>query len=231
MSIIRKLSKIADLLGYLATMLLPWAIRRPLLVKLYGYEIHPTARIGLSWFRPRELKMEAHSRIGHLNVCKGLDRVELGEHAVIEKLNWIYGFPSGIAEHFTLDGERVPSLLVGDHSAITSRHIIDCTNTIRIGRFATVAGYRSQFLTHSIDIQISRQRSKPILIGDYTFVGTSVVILGGSILPDRSVLAAGAVLNKELRDPGYLYAGVPAKAVKKIERDALYFSREIGFVY
>jgi len=32
---------------YLITLLLPWGIRRRLLVFAFGYRIHPTSRIGL----------------------------------------------------------------------------------------------------------------------------------------------------------------------------------------
>lgn len=59
----------------------------------------------------------------------------------------------------------------------------------------TMAGCNSQFLTHSIDIYFNRQGSKPIIIGNYCFISTRVTILGGSSLPDKSVLAAGAVLE------------------------------------
>src|SRR3712207_7972137 len=43
--------------------------------------------------------------------------------------------------------------------------------------------FRSQFLTHSIDLLENVQRSRPIKIGKFCFVGTNSVILGGSVLP------------------------------------------------
>jgi carbonic anhydrase/acetyltransferase-like protein (isoleucine patch superfamily) len=69
------------------------------------------------------------------------------------------------------------------------------------------------------------------VIGEYTFVGTNVAILGGAVLPSYSVLGAKSLLNKPFEEEWKLYAGVPAKAVSDIDKDAKYFNRVDGFVY
>ena len=71
--------------------LLPWMLRRQVLRTVYGYELHPTARIGLSWIFPEHLSMAEGARIGHLNVALRLNRIELGPHALIHRSNWITG--------------------------------------------------------------------------------------------------------------------------------------------
>lgn len=218
-------------LGYAASFLMPWSFRRRYLVRFFGFQIDPTASIGLSWILPKRLIMGSHSRIDHLTLCKGLDIVELGDHSFIGRLNWISGFPSSATNHFQGDVDRRPRLVLGEHAAITNRHIIDCTNEITIGRFTTIAGFRSQFLTHSIDLQLNEQRSHPIRIGDYCFVGTGVIVLGGAILPSKSVLGAGAVLSKKFYEESTLYAGVPAKLIKRMNTSDGYFVRSEGFVY
>ena len=101
---------------------------------------------------------------------------------------------------------------------------------IEIGAYTTIAGYRSQFMTHAIDVRENRQDAAPIAIGEYCFVGTEVVVLGGARLPDRSVLGAKALLNRAATAPGWLYAGVPARPVKALPADAKYFQRKEGFV-
>ena len=108
---------------------------------------------------------------------------------------------------------------------------MDCTNLIEIGRFSTIAGYQSQLLTHYINVMDNRQDSLPIRIGEYTFVGTNVVVLGGATLPAYSVLGAKSLLNKAFDEEWGLYAGVPAKRASEIPKDAKYFSRSDGFVY
>jgi carbonic anhydrase/acetyltransferase-like protein (isoleucine patch superfamily) len=209
---------------------LPWAGRRALLEKQFGYQIHPTARIGLAWVAPTRLVMEEDTRIDHLTVCKNIDLLHLKAHATIGRGNWITGFPLGPSRHFAEEKDRQPRLVVGEHSAITHRHLIDCTNSVEIGRFTTFAGFRSQILTHSIDIENNRQTSAPVRIGDYCFVGTNSVLLGGSVLPSYCVLGAKSLLNKELVETHQVYGGVPAQPIKKLSPESKYFTRNEGFV-
>jgi len=210
---------------------MPWPLRRRALQFLFGYEIHPSARIGLAWVFPGKLVMRADSRIDHFTVAVNLDRVELGEHSTIGRGNWITGFATGTDSlHFRHQKDRRSELIIGAHSAVTKNHHLDCTSSVAIGDFVTLAGYGSQLLTHSIDLVGNRQDSHPIRIGNHCFVGTDVVILGGAVLPPRSVLGAKSLLNKNFTDAGSLYAGVPAKLVQALPPDALYFKRDQGFV-
>lgn len=215
----------------LISILLPWRLRRFVLNKYFKYEIHSTARIGLAWVFPGKLIMAAQSKIDHFTVAINLDAIELCENATIGRGNWITGFTTkSTSLHFKHQPERSAKLVLGMSSSITKNHHIDCTNTITIGKFSTIAGYQSQLLTHSIDVIESRQDSKPIHIGDYTFVGTNVVILGGASLPPRSVLGAKSLLNKTFTEEYTLYGGVPAKAVGPVSKEARYFKRTDGFV-
>lgn len=210
---------------------LPWKLRCFLYKTLFGFHIDETARIGVSFILPKKLSMGKNSKIGHFNIIKGVCEVALGEAASIGSLNWISGFPKDkISPHFSDQINRAPKLIIGDHSAITNRHLIDCTDSVTIGCFSTFAGFRSQVLTHSISIAESRQRSGPVLIGDYSFIGTGSIILPNSHLPSFSVLGAGSVLNKKYDEEFQLYAGNPARPVKNISRDADYFNRKTGYV-
>jgi acetyltransferase-like isoleucine patch superfamily enzyme len=215
---------------YLFAFLLPWALRRRLLIAVFGYTIDPTSHIGLAWVMPERLIMEPHSTIGTLTVCKGLKFLHLKQNSLIGRGNWITGFPLGSSKHFAHERDRQPELIMGEHSAITNRHIIDCTNRISVGAFATVAGFRSQILTHSVDLEKCRQSSAPVTIGDYAFVGTDCILLGGSSLPDHSVLGAKSLLNKQYSEPFWLYAGNPARPVDRLSEDMGYFKRQVGFV-
>lgn len=212
--------------------LLPWSLRRVLLIHFFGYELDKTSHIGLSWIYPSKLIMKANTKIGSLNVAVHLDVIEMHEFATIGRSNWITGFSTkGSSKHFAHQIDRSSSLIIGTHSAITKHHHIDCTSTISIGEFSTIAGYNSQLLTHSIDVFENRQDSTSISIGDYCFVGTNVVILGGACLPSFSVLGAKALLNKLYEEEYTLYGGVPAKAISVLPKHAKYFVRNTGFVY
>jgi acetyltransferase-like isoleucine patch superfamily enzyme len=213
------------------SLLLPWSLRRRFLEAQFGYSLHPTSRLGFAWIFPRHLIMEEQARIGHLTVCKGADLLHLGPHAIIGQLNWITGFPSSASRHFAHQTERRPELILGAHAGISSRHFIDCTARVRIGAFSTVAGFRSQLITHSIDLAAGRQSSEPIEIGEYCFLGTNAVVLGGAGLPHHSVLGAKSLLNKKWAEPFRLYGGVPAKPLTELPEDLAYFRRAEGFVW
>jgi len=209
--------------------LFPWRARRILLNATLGFEIDPLARIGFSVILSRRLILRRNSYIGHLSVVKGLSLVDISEFGRLGNLNWVTGAPQE-SHFFSSEIRRIPALLIGAHSAITHRHLIDCTNTVSIGRFSTFGGWGSQILTHAIDLKTSKQTSAPVTIGDYCFIGTRVVLLKGSKLPSYSVLAAGSVLAKEFNDEYFIYGGCPADKSKPLEKTCAYFSRKIGFV-
>lgn len=209
---------------------LPWPLRRWLLQRAFGYQIDPSARIGLAWVYPKNLHMGKQTRIGHFTVAIHLDSIVMGDYATIGRSNWITGYPSDSDTHFAHQKDRIPRLVLGEHSAITKSHHVDCTNEIRVGRFSSVAGYQSQLMTHAIDIVSGRQHSEPIEIGDFCFVSTRCIILGGARLPSQSMLAAGAVLTKKFDQSFSLYGGVPARFLKEIPKDAKYFHRQTGFI-
>jgi len=209
---------------------LPPSWRRSFLESQCGYQIHPSCRLGLCWISPTRLIMEEGSEIGHFTVCKSIDLLHLKAHATIGRGNWITGFPLGPSPHFAEEKDRRPELIVGEHAAITHRHLIDCTNSVTIGRFTTLAGFQSQILTHSIDLERNRQASVPVRVGEYCFVGTNSVLLPGSVLPDYSVLGAKSLLNRAFSDRYQLYGGVPAQPIKQLPPEYGYFQRTHGFV-
>jgi acetyltransferase-like isoleucine patch superfamily enzyme len=210
--------------------ILPWGIKRPLLVRFFGFNLSRSARIGISWVFPNHLVMEDHTNIGHFSVAIHLDRIEMQAHSIIGRNNWITGFPKADTSHFSHIKDRQPELILGSHSAITKNHHFDCTEKIEIGAFTTIAGYNSQFLTHSIDIEKNIQDAKAITIGNYCFVGTNVVVLGGSVLPDYCVLGVKSLLNRQITESYSLVAGVPAKPIKQLPESSGYFNREKGYV-
>jgi serine acetyltransferase len=218
------------LLFQILVLALPWPLRRRALCAAFGFEIAPTARIGISLFFIKHLRLEAHARIGHLNLVRGLRLLHVGECGSIGNLNWVSALPAGHPVFFTADTQRDPCLIIGHHAALTHRHMVDCTDSVSLGEFTTFAGWRSQILTHSIDLRQSRQRAQPVKIGDYCFIGTGVIILPGAALPDRSVLGAGSVLTGAMDLPNMIYAGIPAMAVRELDAATGYFVRSVGFI-
>jgi acetyltransferase-like isoleucine patch superfamily enzyme len=209
----------------------PWTIRRRILNNVFRYQIHPTAKIGFSIILSKKLRMNNFSKIGNLTFCSKIDLLQLDSNARIGSLNYITGYPTTLNDSFSHISDRKCELIIEEYTAITSRHFIDCTAGVYLGKFTTLAGIRSQILTHAIDLQQCRQDAQSVRIGSYCFIGTGCIFLKGSILPNYSVLGAGSMLNKSYNDIGYLYGGVPAKKISEISyQNDLYFSRQIGYV-
>jgi len=227
---VRSCVAIARLLAQLFSMFLPWPIRRTILARVANCHVGKGAWIGYSLVLAEETCMGDGSRIGHLNVIKGVSRLALGEGSIIGNWNWVSGYPKMKTGPFSSESERRPELILGRHAALTNSHRVDCTNSVTIGEFTTVAGWGTQILTHSIDITTSRQVSAPVAIGRYCFIGTRSILLKGSSLPDYSVLGAGAVLTTRFDESYVLYAGSPAKRVRVINENSEYFCRSVGVV-
>ena len=205
---------------------LPWKMRRVLLNKLLGYDIHPKARIGFSYIYPKHLIMEEGATIGHLNVAIHLELIHMEKDCTICQRNWITGFPLDDKTKFQRFPNRRPYLIMKKDSAITKQHLIDCTDIVTIGELTSVAGYGTQILSHSTSLEYNDGGCAPIKIGHHCFVGTRSIILPGSVLPNHSVLGAGAVLNKHFKDEYSLYGGVPAKFIKMEDRTKAFLSRK-----
>ncbi len=215
------------MLFQLALLFFPWKIRRWLLMWWYGFEIHPTAKIGKSIILAKKLIMEPFSRIHHGVFCKGIDLLKMGEDSGIANGTFITGFSLSRKNFFKHVVNRKCELVLGRSAGITSRHFVDCNGGVYVGDFTTVAGLRTQILTHSIDVYENRQDAKPVTIGKYCFLGTGCILLPGSALPDYSILGAGAVLTKVHAETGMLYGGNPAKAIKKLDvKQVAYFHRK-----
>lgn len=97
-------------------------------------------------------------------------------------------------------------------------------DTITIGRNSTLA-YQATILTsanpHGPHNRLSKlypAMTAPVTIGDDVWIGARAVILPGVTIGECSVVAAGAVVNRDV-PPYTVVAGVPAKVIK-------YFSKE-----
>jgi hypothetical protein len=207
-----------------------WPLKRLILHTFYAYKIHPEAYIGFAYVYPQKLYMARGASIGHGTVCKGLSMLWMGDHSIIGRLNWISAIPKGCSTFFSGQLRRDPRLVLGAHSAITNRHLIDCSDRIVVGPYSTIAGFSTQLLTHSVDYNISRQVVGPIFISRYCFIGTRSILLPGTSIPSCTVIAAGAVVSEPLNQSFSLYGGVPARFIKLLRTDALYFTRSTGYI-
>lgn len=208
--------------------LLPSFLKRSCYRWFFGYRIGKRVRIGLSiidvqeclidddvqighlnlFIRVKKLRMDDHVRIGHLNIIRGGDEVHLGRYAEIIRMNEI----NSIAEPEVVNPTD-PRFTLGDGAIVTAGHKIDFTDRVTIGRRSIIGGRNSSLWTHN------RQRTRPIDIGSFAYVGSEIRIAPGGSLPSRCIVGIGSVITGELTDEGYLIAGVPAKAIKELSEE------------
>lgn len=197
--------------------------RRHLARFLLRARVAPDANVGVCLIDATNIELGPNSSLGHFSIIRNLDSVVLERDARIGTFNWIFGARG--TRHFATRPERVSELKLAEGASVTSRHIVDCTDAVRIGAFSTVAGFRSQILTHSIDVVSNSQVCAPVQIGGYSFIGTGATLLKGAYFPARSVLAAGSVYSAPAGEDGHLYSGQPAQLIRPLPDSAEYMRR------
>lgn len=113
------------------------------------------------------------------------------------------------------------NIIIGNNVSIHAQSYIDASGEVEIGSDVSIAHQSSLVsFNHTWDNLDAPIRSNPtvygkIKISDDVWIGCGVRILSGVVISSRSVVAAGAVVVKNV--PGnVLVAGVPAKFVRRI---------------
>ena len=155
-----------------------------------------------NWFLDFELMILRW--IGHIPVHPirfffyGLSGIKIGKGSTIHMwANFFYppnisiGEDTIIGDHIFLDGRD--KLVIGNHVDIASEVMI----------------YNSE---HDINSEDFHAEIAPVEIGDYVFIGPRAIILPGVKIGQGAVVAAGAVVTKDVLDFA-IVGGVPAKII------------------
>jgi acetyltransferase-like isoleucine patch superfamily enzyme len=208
--------------------LLPSFLKRPCYRLFFGYRVGKRVRIGISILEAgtceigddsqighlnvvigvKELTLGDHVRIGHLNIIRGGDEVNLGRYSELLRLNEINSIPEPDVVN-PVD----PRFSLGAGSIVTAGHKIDFTDRVQIGRRTIIGGRNSSVWTHN------RQRTLPVSIGDFAYVGSEVRVAPGGCIPSRCIVGIGAVITGKVESEGWLIGGVPAKPIKELSAD------------
>lgn len=219
------------LLGSIAIM--PSFLKRPIYRIFFGFKVGSRVKIGLSVIDAesctigddvdighlnvftgiKNLNIGAHARIGHLNIIRGGDEVRLGRYSEILRMNEINSIPEP-----DVVNEVDPRFILGDGSVITASHKIDFTDKVELGKRVILGGRNSSLWTHN------RQMTKPIFIGDYSYLGSEIRIAPGGEIPPKCVVGIGSVITKKFIDEFTLIAGVPAKICKQLDEDGKFLT-------
>lgn len=149
--------------------------------------------------RCRRLIMRRLSYLDRFNRITGPLTLSLAETAAIGRANVVYRAP-----HPTSIGPAM--LRLGTLAKITSSHLVDCTCTISIGAYSTIAGARSQLWTHGYRHSShgpGRYRiDGRIDIGSNVYVGSASVLNAGLRIADGVTVGSHSSVSKSLTRPG-----------------------------
>lgn len=132
-------------------------------------------------------------------------RFFLGRHSVIESYCCI--------------NNAVGDVVIGDYTRIGIHNTIIgpvCIgNHVNLAQGITVTALNHNFEDKTKRIDEQGFSTKPVVIGDDVWIGANAVILPGVTIGKHCVVAAGAVVTKDVPD-NTIVGGVPAKVIKEI---------------
>ena len=111
---------------------------------------------------------------------------------------------------------------IGDRTTINEYCFLDGRGGLHIGHDCSVSAYSKIIsASHYLNSNSFKYYERKTFISDYVWIGIGAIILDGSVLEEKSVVGAGAVL-KGKAESGRVYIGNPAKAIKKRKLDKGY---------
>jgi acetyltransferase-like isoleucine patch superfamily enzyme len=132
----------------------------------------------------------------------------------------------GSAIHTNARFYKVSNIKIGKDTIIGEGAVLDGRDRIIIGDHVDFA---SEVMIYNAEHDINSQDFKavfaPVEIEDYVFIGPRAIILPGVKVKRGSVVAAGAVVNKDVEE-NTVVGGVPAKPIR--ERENKEFTYKLG---
>ena len=200
------------------------------LLNLLGHKIHRTAKIGCSFLRCDHIYMDKHTHIGHLNIIQ-VRKLLLREKAFIKSKNRIKGplnilmrREAAIARDNSIFRGAPPiclgvaTLRLDELGQVISKHHLDCTKSISVGKNSTIGGLGTQFWTHGfMHAPTGRKRIRvegEIIIGNNVYVGSRCVFNPGVKVGDSISIGSNATIAKSLSEPG-MYVSQALRHIKR----------------
>lgn len=159
-----------------------------------------------NYLRVFGMRIGRHTYLGRLTVAWP-HKVNIGDCCLIEE-----------DVSFKFDGIWCPgaAIIIGDGVFIGRGCEFNIRKRITVGKGCAIAS-GCKFIDHDHGITGERIDETPgaeqeIVIGDYVWLGCNVIVLKGISIGSSAVVAAGAVVTKNI-PTGEIWAGVPARKI------------------
>ncbi len=125
-----------------------------------------------------------------------------------------------VVESYSCINNAVGDVVIGDHTRVGLHNTIIGPVTIgshvNLAQGITVTALNHNFADAALRIDQQGVATRPVVIADDVWVGANAVILPGVTIGRHSVVAAGAVVCRDV-PPYTLVGGVPARELKQLK--------------
>jgi len=182
---------------------------------LYESFIRIRRYIRSKWLIPQFKSCGMNTRFGKIGLLMGQQSISIGNFSFFS--DYFY-----LTVRRRIESVQEPHITIGNRCCFGAFNHVTCTNSINIGddlltgKWVTITdnSHGSTEMQQLKESPLSRPivSKGPISIGNNVWIGEKATILSGVTIGDGAVIAANAVVNKDV-PPYALVAGVPAKVI------------------
>jgi acetyltransferase-like isoleucine patch superfamily enzyme len=146
------------------------------------------------------------------------EHFEVGSHSIVDDFCYfstrvIVGIHSHIASGCSVAGGRDHTFRMGDFSSLSSGVKIWCASNDYVNDLVMIQPV-------GLDLVGLHPMEGNVVLGHYTGVGANAVIMPDNDIPEGTVIGAlSLVMPRSQLEPWAVYAGVPARFVRRRNRD------------
>jgi dTDP-4-amino-4,6-dideoxy-D-glucose acyltransferase len=161
------------------------------------------------------MKIGKDVRISELAVLSRPELIEMGDHIAIDQWTYIstqlkLGSYIHIAPSVSIIGGASALLIMGDFTNIGSGSRVVCASD----------DFTQGLISPVVPIEYRTVINKPVIFERYATLGVNCTVLPGVTLGEGSIVGANSLVTKDT-EPWTIYAGSPAKPIKKREKERI----------
>lgn len=141
-----------------------------------------------------------------------MGKMSLGNNVIIRPSTGLYTNPTKVLKI----GDNVE---IGNHSTIAAHHEVVIENDVLTGPHVFIADYNHDYRDVYTPVWSQGEfapKDSKVVIGEGTWLGTNVVIVGNVRIGKHCVIGANSVVTKDIPDYS-VAAGIPCKVIKRYD--------------